>query len=266
MSRRGGGHGASATSIGASRLGPTRGTSSHELAATLDGLLDRLAVGLRRERRFSAELSHELRTSMTKIRARAQLALAPGARAEETRAALAGAVTETDHLTRAMDSILAASRAELGQADRRSADPHSTAAAAVDACASERCAGEIAIDLEGPEGVRVAVDGDLIERILSPVLENACRHARSRVRVTFEADGSEVSYLVADDGDGVPPDDLERIFEPGVSGADRDQGAGSGGAGLGLALSRRLARASGGEVEALPSASGGRLSIRLPRA
>ncbi len=233
------------------------------LAATLDGLLDRVAEGVRRERRFAAELSHELRTAMAKIRARAQLALAPGSGAEESRAALAGTLAETDSLTRAMDSILAASRAEVG-GGRRSADPHQTAAAAIHACTSERDADRIAIDVDGPKSVRVGVDPDLIERILSPVLENACRHARSRVGVSFAVDGSEVAYLITDDGEGVRPGELERIFEPGITGVSG--GNGSGGSGLGLALSRRLARASGGEVEALPSDSGGRFSIRLPRA
>ncbi len=242
-------------------LGPPRDEFTR-LAATLDGLLDRIAAGVRRERRFAAELSHELRTAMAKIRARAQLALAPGAGPEESRAALSGAVAETDRLTRVLDSILGASRAELGQA-RRSGDPHQAAIAAIDACTSERDADRIAIDLNGPEGVRLGVDPELIERILSPVLENACRHARSRVGVSFDADRSEVAFLVTDDGEGVRPGELERIFEPGVMGDG--SGNGSGSAGLGLALSRRLARASGGEVEALRSDSGGCFSIRLPR-
>ena len=82
--------------------------------------------------------------------------------------------------------------------------------------------------------------------------------------MSFAVDGSEVAYLITDDGEGVRPGELERIFEPGITGVSG--GNGSGGSGLGLALSRRLARASGGEVEALPSDSGGRFSIRLPRA
>jgi two-component system, OmpR family, sensor kinase len=60
---------------------------------------------------------------------------------------------------------------------------------------------------------------------------------------------------VTDDGAGIAADDIERIFEPGVSD--------TGGAGLGLPLARRLARAAGGDVVAVPQ-MGGRVELRLP--
>jgi signal transduction histidine kinase len=113
--------------------------------------------------------------------------------------------------------------------------------------------------------VRAGVDEDVVERILQPVVENACRYGRTRVEVEVGRDDGQVVVQVRDDGPGLAPDELERVFEPGVRGSAADGGADPG-AGLGLALSRRLARASGGEVGALADARGGRFTVRLPAA
>jgi len=99
------------------------------------------------------------------------------------------------------------------------------------------------------------------ERIVQPVLENACRYGSAHVRVRIARENSSVVYAVEDDGPGVAADEHERIFEPGVRGrAQRD----AQGAGLGLALARRLARSIDGDVAADPSAAGGRFLVRLP--
>ena len=245
-------------------LGPSRDEFTR-LAAALDKMLDRLAASVRREQRFSAELSHELRTPLAKIRARAQLAMAEGADQRETRAALAAAVSETDNLTRALDALVAASRAELGKALGRSADAREAAEAVASDCASDAEKRDVAISVGAPKGLRVGVDSDLIERILHPVVENACRHANRRIEISVTDEGQAVVYLVEDDGPGVGSDERERIFEPGVSGKTARESQAEG-AGLGLALARRLARAGGGDVEARASAAGGRFAIRLPQA
>ncbi|HZT54519.1 MAG TPA: histidine kinase dimerization/phospho-acceptor domain-containing protein, partial [Gaiellaceae bacterium] len=81
-----------------------------ELAATLDGLLDRLAAGLRREQRFSAELSHELRTPLACVLAESELALRRARPASEYRQALELVNRNAAQLTRTVDALLAAAR------------------------------------------------------------------------------------------------------------------------------------------------------------
>ena len=102
----------------------------------------------------------------------------------------------------------------------------------------------------------------MIERILQPIVENACRFATARVRVAVSVDERGVALEVADDGPGVADADREAIFEPGTRRGPA--GGRAGGAGLGLSLSRRLARAAGGDVESLASVTGGRFVVRLP--
>jgi signal transduction histidine kinase len=117
------------------------------------------------------------------------------------------------------------------------------------------------------ESPRAGVEPEVIERILQPVIENACRHGLGEVRVGVTTENGDVAVNVVDDGPGVSPGDREHIFEPGVRTGTGNGGgtAGAGGAGLGLPLARRLARAAGGDVLAEPG-SGGRFLIRLPSA
>jgi signal transduction histidine kinase len=107
----------------------------------------------------------------------------------------------------------------------------------------------------------VGVDADIVERVVAPLLDNAGRYAASHVSVDASRDGSRVEIAVRDDGPGVAPEEAERVFEPGVRG---ERVNGHGGAGLGLALSRRLARAVGGDVSTRPGAGGATFVVELP--
>ena len=109
--------------------------------------------------------------------------------------------------------------------------------------------------------MRLGVDADLAERVLHPVVENACRYGRSKVEVTVARRGGSVVFAVEDDGPGTVAGEREAIFEPGARGqAGRD----ADGAGLGLALARRLARSASGDVSAEPNGAGGRFVVSLP--
>ena len=115
-----------------------------------------------------------------------------------------------------------------------------------------------------PGALRVGVDADLAERILQPVVENACRYGRTHVTLTVTRCGAHVVYTVEDDGPGVAPAERESIFKPGARGSAADD---SPGAGLGLALARRLARSVAGDIEPVTSDGlGARFEIALPLA
>ncbi len=236
------------------------------LAATLDTLLDRLAASLRHEQRFTAELSHELRTPLAKISAESELALRRARPEDEYRAALAVIKRNADDMTRTVETLVSAARYEAGaRAARSTADARTVATSAAEEWSVRAGAQGVEVVLDLPQTpLRVGVDADFAARILQPLLENACRYGRSRVRLALARDGSTVLFTCDDDGPGVPADERDRIFEPGVRG--RAAQARTDGAGLGLSLSRRLARAAGGDVTLGESEQGARFFLRLPAA
>jgi two-component system OmpR family sensor kinase len=230
------------------------------LAATLDSLLDRLAISLRREQRFSAEVSHELRTPLARIHAEVELALARARTPAEQRTALMAIGRSAEQMTRTVDALVAAARQESSPT-RGAADARASITRAIEATRPTGRDDVIVPRLEIPRSdIRIAADQDVIERIVAPLLENACKHAFSDASVSVSRNGQSVLIVVSDDGPGISPIDLERIFQPGVRGVATANGEG---AGLGLALARRLARAAGGEITVEPG-PGGRFTVRLP--
>ena len=232
------------------------------LASTLDGLLDRLAASLRHERRFSAEMSHELRTPLAKLMAEAELALRRERSESDYRESLQAVLANAHQIERIVETLVSAAQHDAQPSGV--ANALEVAEAVVSAHSHDASSRGVDLELvDTAERVRVGVDQDLAERILHPVVENALRYGRGKVQVRVTRNGSSVLFAVDDDGPGVLADEHEMIFEPAVRGsAGRSTQSG---AGLGLALSRRLARAASGDVEALPGESG-HFVVRLPAA
>ncbi len=226
------------------------------LAATFDALLDRIAASLRQEQRLSAELSHELRTPLAKVIAEADLLLRRPRPPAEQREGLEVIRRSAERMTGILETLMAAARSEAHTAPGRS-DMRVAALRAVEHVRAQGEARGVRVVVRAGEPVPVGVEEAVAERVLAPLLDNALRHARSRVSVDVLLVEGRVIVDVADDGPGVPAGQTERIFEPGVTGDGHD------GAGLGLPLVRRLARAAGGDVHALPG-DGGRFRVELP--
>jgi signal transduction histidine kinase len=226
-------------------LGPPRDELTG-LAATLDGLLARIAASRRHEQRFASEVAHELRTPIAALRARAELALASDTGAERDEA-LRAVADDTARLDQAIDTLLAVARREL--------DP---SAGAVDLEALAREVDDVDVEVRGDlppaEG-----EPEVVRRVIAPLVDNARRHARERVLLELSSGDGRVRLAVRDDGPGLDPSLGERAFDPGV----RGDGPDGDGAGLGLPLARRLARSCGGDVVA-GSGPGGCFVLELP--
>lgn len=235
------------------------------LAATFDRMLDRVASSLRREQRFTAELSHELRTPLTAISAEAELALTREREGSEYRQALEVIRTRATQLQRTLEVLLAAARAESSAA-RGMADAMEVAERARESCEPLARERGITITVTPPRlPLRVAADVDAAERILAPLLENACRYGRRAVSLSVNGGSDAVEFRVGDDGPGVDAAEREGIFEPGVRGAAASNDLpDDAGVGLGLALARRLARAVGGDVEYAGNSDGAVFVARVP--
>jgi signal transduction histidine kinase len=169
-------------------------------------------------------------------------------------------------MTRILDTLIAAARAQAS-ASHPTTDAVSGARAAIHACSTLAAARDLDLELSEPaHSVLAGVDAALLERVLAPLLENACRHARQRIHVDVAEVDSTVEIAVQDDGRGVAVDERDAIFAPGYRQGSNGSDSGHGGAGLGLALARRLARGVGGDVRLGSSSSGARFVVTLPHA
>jgi signal transduction histidine kinase len=224
------------------------------LAENLDGVLDRLAALLRHEQQVTEELSHELRTPLSLIAAEAELLLGSRRRTSaETSAAIARIADGASRMSQILETLLSAARSRSPDTTGRS-----VVRSAIDATLDHRQDATRIVVQAGPAGLAAGVDAELIERILTPLLDNADRYALSRIDLNVAADSAWVVLTVSDDGPGVDPAMGDAVFEPGR----RDPVHSPEGAGLGLALARRLARAAGGDLLLHDST----FEIRLPRA
>ena len=241
------------------------------LAATLDGLLARLGNSLRNEQRFSSEMSHELRTPLARIHAEVELALRRERTRGEQREALAAIGRSAAQMARTIDALVAVARYE-GAATRGTSDAREAIEHAIEAIRPASGGEAIEPRVAAPRvDVRIGADGEVVERIVAPLLENASRHAsrptpsRSRERARARSSPSPTT------APGIGPLGARARLP-----ARRPRRTAAGtpeAAGLGLALARRLAAAAGGSILAAagagralhdPPASGLRSSMRRP--
>lgn len=222
---------------------------------------------------FIATVSHELRTPMTSIKGALGLLLggAAGAVGPEQQELLTIAQSNIDRLIRLINDILDLSRIESGRLELRPTavnlnDIVIAAARELEGVRAERAI-ELLIDAD-PMLAAVRADPDRVGQVLINLLGNAFKFSErgSRVTVTTRMAGRVVQVQVADNGPGIPPDQLESIFarfERASSPASRK----AGGTGLGLAIARAIIEEHGGRIwaESKPGA-GATFTFTLPLA
>ncbi|OJT25945.1 hypothetical protein BO221_08910 [Archangium sp. Cb G35] len=206
---------------------------------------------------FVSAVTHELRTPLTTFRMYAEM-LAEGMVTDEAqrRSYYETLHRESNRLAHLVENVLAYARLERKRAPR-DAEPVELGSFLSDSLhRSEERAGEAGMRLvleleETLEAVPVLVEPSAAEQVLFNLVDNACKYARgaedSRIHVRAERRGSRVAILVADHGPGVSRTDARNLFEPFSKSSERAAESAPG-VGLGLALSRRLARAMGGEL------------------
>jgi two-component system OmpR family sensor kinase len=233
---------------------PGTGDEIAHLARTLNLLLDRVAGALRSEQLLTSELAHELRTPLTGIRGEAELALMK-AHDGPTAEHLQQVVGLADRMGGTIAALLEIARGGGRSGNRTTVQDVVTAVVQ----AHPGSDGRLLESLDGPDRtVSLAATTELAVRAMSPLVDNALRHASSQVTVSASVGARTASIHVSDDGPGLVGDP-ETLFSAGI----RDEA--SPGAGLGLALAQRVAKTLGGRVHVTSTAEPTTFTLTLPR-
>ncbi len=231
------------------------------LAITMNDMLARIESGHAAQRQFVGDASHELRSPLTAIISALDVAVAHP-EVFDLKVATSTLVPEAERMRVLVEDLLLLARADEGRLAMHR-EPVRLDDIATGEVVRQRRFGHRAIGISA-EPTELRGDSAALSRLVRNLLENAARHARSRVDVTVLARGEYAVVTVADDGPGIPECDRLQVFDRFVR-LDRDRARSSGGAGLGLAIVAEIANAHGGTVVLGDRAGGGTVvTVQLP--
>ncbi len=238
-------------------------TEMRPMVDELNALLRRIEGMVASERRFTADAAHELRTPIAAIRTQAQVAMGAVDDAEERRHALQNTLAGCDRAARLVDHLLTLARLDAPASAAASGRTDLSALArgvAADMAPQALARGQD-LELQAPQQCPVTIDEVLPRVLLRNLLDNASRYAGdgARIAVSVAVVRGWVQLTVQDSGPGLSPAEMARLGERFF----RVLGTAQTGSGLGCSIVRRIAQATGAQVEVTHSASLGGLQVQV---
>lgn len=239
-----------------------------DLAVAFNDLLGRLHDSLERQRRFAGDASHQLRTPLAIMLGQIEVARRHDRSAEEYRQTLSAVHSQAVRLREIVEMLLFLARADsetkLSQLER--IDLTAWLTEHLRSRAEAFPESELHLDLLPPGQAAVSAQTPLLGQMFDNLLDNARKYRDAATPITVRSclDGDAVSVAIENVGDGIPPDEVPRLFTPFFR-SSVTRRSGISGFGLGLTIAQRIARAFGGDIcyESLPSRVT-RFVVRLP--
>ena len=217
------------------------------LAVAFDEMLTRLDDSFTRLSQFSADLAHELRTPIANMLGETQVALTRDRTAAEYRETIESTVAECERLSRIVDNLLFVARVDAAR--EPIARKWFDAGAAVKKIATfyQTVADDHNVTISCSGDGQLYADPDLFERVVGNLLDNALRFTAEHgsIRVAVSKHNSDFEVTVSDNGSGIAPEHLPRVFDRFYR---AESSRSSDGAGLGLALVKSIVELHGGSA------------------
>lgn len=227
----------------------------------LNKLFARIDASLQKERRFTADAAHELRTPVAGIKAQAQVARAATAEAERLHA-LDNAILGCDRAAHLIDQLLTLARIDTLGNDMSEPCRLRTLAAEVIASLAPAALHQN-VRLELSDGEEVVVNGSpvLLRILLRNLIDNAVRHTQPGTSVRIDvSDKFGSGFLsVTDNGPGIPAEELDKVAERFY----RPLGTSASGSGLGLSIVKRIAEVHAASLQLARAQTGTGLSVKV---
>ena len=239
-----------------------------QLTDTFNHMFARLEESFAKERQFTSDASHELRTPIAVIRSQAEYALMDDVTEEERKEGLEVILKQSEQMSSLVSRLLTLARADSGKQALRKApvDLGLAAAAAAEKVQKKASLRKIRIQCHLSPELIVQGDAGSLDQVLVNLLENAVQYGKEEghICLTVEKEGREAVCRVEDDGIGIAPEHLDKIWNRFYR-VDEAHGSGEGNSGLGLALVKWIAEAHGGSVSVQSEpGKGSRFTVRLP--
>ena len=240
------------------------------LSETLNSMLDRIEVSVRRTRQFTADASHELRAPLTLIQTAAEYSLRRERTHTELVEAMEKILRESKRTSQLIDNLLLLARADSDEEVVRpgTVPVNSVLHEAVDRARQLATAKNIQIGTDIDE-MRIDVKGEmaLLQRLFFILIDNAIKYTpeNGTVNVSLHSNADYALIDVADSGIGIAAEDLPHVFDR-FWRADKVRSRDMGGTGLGLSIAKWIAETSGGTlcVESVVG-HGSKFEVRLPK-
>lgn len=239
---------------------PGSGDEVDRLARTMNEMLARLQHSVERQQQFVSDASHDLRSPLTRMRSRLEVALAHGDDEQAVRESLLEDVVD---MQRMVEDLLYLARADEGrlEIDARPLDLDDVVVREVRRLESRQ---RVDVDYSRLSGAHVVGDAGQLARAVRNLLDNAERYASSTVAVSLSENDATAVLTVSDDGPGVAAQDAELIFER-FARPDEARAADTGGTGLGLAIARDIIERHNGRLRLVRDGeTGATFELSLP--
>ena len=242
------------------------GDALDELTALFNTMLDKIEGLVTAMRGALDNVSHDLRTPLTRLRGTAEMALAASADGERCREALADCVEETDRVLVMLNTLMDISEAESGamQLRREPVALREVVERAIDLYHDVADAKDVALGVDAVDDVVVTADRTRLEQVAANLIDNAVKYTPpgGRVDVGASREGQRAVLRVRDTGPGIPAGEQARIFDRLFRG---DRSRTERGLGLGLSFVKAIVEAHGGTVEvASEPGQGSTFTVLLP--
>lgn len=214
----------------------------HQLATTINELLNRIEKSIHQQKQFTADASHEMRTPITAIRGQLEVLLRKKREPEQYERKIKEVIIQVDRLSQMFDQLLQLSRLESGTtiAKKESIILLPVVRTVVKKWQKELDRKQIQLHLSVPDKSAIMADFFLLDRILDNLLSNAIKYGHELGNIYIEWDESKGSLSIKDDGSGIPPAQLPYLFNRFYR-ADHSRSSQIQGNGLGLAIVKKLA-------------------------
>ncbi|MGE0128030.1 MAG: sensor histidine kinase [Blastocatellales bacterium] len=245
------------------------GDEIERLSLALNRMIARLDESFQYIRRFTADASHELRTPLTVLRGELEALAQHPNMDDEARDTIGSSLEETERLARIVESLLAISRLDAGEAQMECVRFNLAELAATTTEQMRLLAEDKRIRLECRANGQVEIAGDRarLKQVIVNLVDNAIKYTPKggAVGVVVSAEDGHAMMLVEDNGAGIPSDALPHVFERFYR-VDKARSRQMGGAGLGLAIVKSIVAAHEGQVKVESAeGKGSRFIVELPQ-